>query len=77
MEGISFKDKSTLASILRKLYLCIRAIKKSKRETKCKNEILHQPINVPTAGTQAFLIDHTHRERDITHLVCPVWNGGC
>jgi hypothetical protein len=27
----------------------------------------NQPINVPTAGAQAFLIDHPHGERAITH----------
>jgi hypothetical protein len=27
----------------------------------------HQPINAPTAGAQAFLMDYTKRERAITH----------
>jgi hypothetical protein len=27
----------------------------------------YQPINVPTAGTQAFLMDYTLTERDMTH----------
>jgi hypothetical protein len=32
----------------------------------------HQPINVPTGGTQAFLINYTSRERAITHHAGPV-----
>jgi hypothetical protein len=35
----------------------------------------HQPINVPTAGAQAFPMDYT-RERGITHHAGPVWVGG-
>jgi hypothetical protein len=27
----------------------------------------HQPINAPTAGAQAFLMDYTQGERAITH----------
>jgi hypothetical protein len=27
----------------------------------------HQPINVPTAGAQAFLMDYPQGERAITH----------
>jgi hypothetical protein len=37
----------------------------------------HQPINVPTAGAQAFLMDYTKGERAITHHAGPVWVGGC
>jgi hypothetical protein len=29
----------------------------------------HKPINVPTAGAQAFCMDHTQRERAIAHHV--------
>jgi hypothetical protein len=36
----------------------------------------HQPINVPTAGAQAFLIDCPQGERAITHHVGPVRIGG-
>jgi hypothetical protein len=34
----------------------------------------HQPINVPTAGAQAFLMDYPQGERAITHHA-PI--GGC
>jgi hypothetical protein len=37
----------------------------------------HQPINVPTAGTQAFLMDYPQGERAITHHAGPVRIGGC
>jgi hypothetical protein len=37
----------------------------------------HQPISVPTAGAQAFLIDYAKGERDITHHVGLVRVGGC
>jgi hypothetical protein len=37
----------------------------------------HQPINVPTAGAQAFLIDHLQGERVITLHAGPVRIGGC
>jgi hypothetical protein len=37
----------------------------------------YQPINVPTAGTQAFLMDYPQGERAITHHVGPVRIGGC
>jgi hypothetical protein len=37
----------------------------------------HQPINVPTAGAQAFLMDYPQGERAITHHAGPVWIGGC
>jgi hypothetical protein len=36
----------------------------------------HQPINVPTAGAQAFLMDYPQGERAITHLAGPVRIGG-
>jgi hypothetical protein len=36
----------------------------------------HQPINVPTAGAQAFLIDYPQRERAITHYAGQVRIGG-
>jgi hypothetical protein len=36
----------------------------------------HQPINVPTAGEQAFLMDYPQGERDITHHAGPVRIGG-
>jgi hypothetical protein len=36
----------------------------------------HQPINVPTAGAQAFLMDYPQGERAITHHAGPVI-GGC
>jgi hypothetical protein len=32
----------------------------------------HQPINVPTAGAQAFLMDYTQGERAISHYAGPV-----
>jgi hypothetical protein len=32
----------------------------------------HQSINFPTAGAQAFLIDHTEEERATTHHAGPV-----
>jgi hypothetical protein len=32
----------------------------------------HQPINAPTAGAQAFLMDHPQGERAITHHAGPV-----
>jgi hypothetical protein len=35
----------------------------------------HQPINVPIAGAQAFLMDYPQRERAITHYAGPVWIG--
>jgi hypothetical protein len=34
--------------------------------------IRYQPINDPTAGTQAFLMDYTQGERVITHHAGPV-----
>jgi hypothetical protein len=37
----------------------------------------HQPINVPTAGAQAFLMDYPQGERAITHHAGPVRIGGC
>jgi hypothetical protein len=37
----------------------------------------HQPINVPTAGAQAFLMDYPPGERAITHHAGPVRIGGC
>jgi hypothetical protein len=37
----------------------------------------HQPINVPTAGAQAFVIDYPQGERAITHHAGPVRIGGC
>jgi hypothetical protein len=37
----------------------------------------HQPINVPTAGAQVFLMDYPQGERAITHHAGPVWIGGC
>jgi hypothetical protein len=36
----------------------------------------HQPINVPTAGAQAFLMDYPQGERAITHHAGPVRIGG-
>jgi hypothetical protein len=38
--------------------------------------IHHQPINVPTAGEQAFLVDYPQGERAITHHAGPVRIGG-
>jgi hypothetical protein len=32
----------------------------------------HQPINVPTAGAQAFLIDYTQGEQVVNHHAGPV-----
>jgi hypothetical protein len=32
----------------------------------------HQPINVPTAGAQALLMDYLQGERGITHHAGPV-----
>jgi hypothetical protein len=37
----------------------------------------HQPINVPTAGAQAFLMDYPQGKRAITHHAGPVRIGGC
>jgi hypothetical protein len=37
----------------------------------------HQPINVPTAGAQAFLMDYPQGERAMTHHAGPVRIGGC
>jgi hypothetical protein len=37
----------------------------------------HQPINVPTAGAQAILMDYPQGERAITHHAGPVRIGGC
>jgi hypothetical protein len=37
----------------------------------------HQPINVPTAGAQTFLMDYPQEERAITHHADPVRVGGC
>jgi hypothetical protein len=37
----------------------------------------HQPINVPTAGAQAFFMDYSQGERAITHHAGPVRIGGC
>jgi hypothetical protein len=37
----------------------------------------HQPINVPTAGAQAFLMYYLQGERAITHHEGPVRIGGC
>jgi hypothetical protein len=37
----------------------------------------HQPIHVPTAGAQAFLMDHCEGERALTHHVGPVGIGEC
>jgi hypothetical protein len=36
----------------------------------------HQPINVPTAGAQAFLMDYPQGKRAITHYAGPVRIGG-
>jgi hypothetical protein len=36
----------------------------------------HQPINVPTTGAQAFLVDYSLGERAITHHAGPVRVGG-
>jgi hypothetical protein len=36
----------------------------------------HQPINVPTAGAQAFLMDYLQGEQAITHHAGPVRIGG-
>jgi hypothetical protein len=36
----------------------------------------HQPINVPTAGAQAFFMDYPQGERTITHHAGPVRIGG-
>jgi hypothetical protein len=36
----------------------------------------YQPINVPTAGAQAFLMDYPQGERAITHHASPVRIGG-
>jgi hypothetical protein len=37
----------------------------------------HQPINVPSAGAQAFLNGYTEGERTIIHHAGLVWIGGC
>jgi hypothetical protein len=36
----------------------------------------HQPINIPTPGAEAFLMDHPLGERAITHYAGPVRIGG-
>jgi hypothetical protein len=36
-----------------------------------------QPINVPTAEAQAFLMDYTKVEQATTHHVGPLRVGGC
>jgi hypothetical protein len=36
----------------------------------------HQPINLPTAGAQALLMDYPRGERAITHHAGPVRIGG-
>jgi hypothetical protein len=36
----------------------------------------HQPMIVPTAGAQAFLVGYPQGERAITHHVGPVRVGG-
>jgi hypothetical protein len=48
------------------------------REVNITNwEFHHQPINVPTAGAQAFIMDYPQGERAITHHAGPVWIDGC
>jgi hypothetical protein len=42
----------------------------------CIHHHHHQPINVPTAGAQAFLMDYPQGERAITHHAGPVRIGG-
>jgi hypothetical protein len=37
----------------------------------------HQPINVPTARAQAFLMDYPQGKQAITHHAAPVRIGGC
>jgi hypothetical protein len=37
----------------------------------------HQPINVPTTGAQAFLMDYPQGERAITHHAGPVGANDC
>jgi hypothetical protein len=37
----------------------------------------HQPINVSTAGAQAFFMDYPQGERAITHYAGPVRISGC
>jgi hypothetical protein len=37
----------------------------------------HQPINIPTAGAQAFLMDYLQGERALTLHAGPVRIGGC
>jgi hypothetical protein len=37
----------------------------------------HQPINVPTVGAQAFLMNYPQGERAITHHAGPMRIGGC
>jgi hypothetical protein len=37
----------------------------------------HQPINVPTAGAQAFLMDYPQGEQAMSHHVDPMRIGGC
>jgi hypothetical protein len=41
-----------------------------------KMKLHHQPINVPTAGAQAFLMDYPQGERAITDHAGPVRIGG-
>jgi hypothetical protein len=62
--GVSEKvldASATLSGITRELY----------------DYVHHQPINVPTAGAQAFLTDYPQGERVITHHAGPVRIGGC
>jgi hypothetical protein len=37
----------------------------------------HHPVNVPTAGAQAFLMDYKQGKRAISHYAGPVRIGGC
>jgi hypothetical protein len=37
----------------------------------------YQPINVPNAGAQTFLMDYPQGERAITHRAVPVQIGEC
>jgi hypothetical protein len=44
--------------------------------SKSLNRHHHQPINIPTAGAQALLMDHPQGERAMIHHACLVWIGG-
>jgi hypothetical protein len=47
------------------------------RPLRKKHHHHYQPINVPTSGAQAFLMDYTLEKQTITQHAGPVWVGEC